>query len=126
MVAALAAAGLIATLAACAGNGAPEEYSTIDALKEAYVEAGGTCSDWEVGDAVGDWAQFGNCGSDGAVLSTYSSESDRDRTVSDLKSRKQSMSRAFVGPNWIIASNEEEAVGLNMNAMIVTLDGVDQ
>lgn len=118
-IAACLLAGMM--LSGCSAS-TPASFATVEALKDAYVSAGAPCEEWQQGDAVGAWAQFGNCG-DGATLSTYSSETDLNATLANLKVSEQMKARAFVGENWIIVTDEHEDIGLSMNATIVSLKG---
>lgn len=112
---------LLAATSGCAGSSEPATFNTVDELKDAYVAAGGECTDWEIGTATGKAAQFGNCDGDAATLSTYTSEAVRDEVLSELKENNQSRARSFVGPNWIITTNAPEEIGLKLNATIVNL-----
>lgn len=79
-----------------------EHYSSVQALKEAFVLAGGVCSGYSQTDNVTLAAQTGTCGK-GAVLTTYSSVSDRDGVVANMKQFSDLVGmNLLVGENWII------------------------
>jgi hypothetical protein len=76
-------------------------YATVVDLRDAFVEAGGDCPEWEPTNRVALAAESGEC-SGNTVLSTYASESSRDQVVSDLKSIALDGVNLLVGENWII------------------------
>lgn len=79
-----------------------EHYSSVQALKEAFVLAGGVCSGYSQTDNVTLAAQTGTCGK-GAVLTIYSSVSDRDGVVANMKQFSDLVGmNLLVGENWII------------------------
>ncbi|MDQ0076832.1 hypothetical protein [Arthrobacter oryzae] len=79
-----------------------EHYSSVQSLKEAFVLAGGVCSGYTQTDNVTLAAQSGTCGK-GAVLTIYSSVSDRDGVVANMKQFADIVGmNLLVGENWII------------------------
>ena len=79
-----------------------EHYSSVQSLMEAFVLAGGACSGYAQTDNVTLAAQSGTCGK-GAVLTIYSSVSDRDGVVANMKQFSDMVGmHLLVGENWII------------------------
>ncbi|WP_454697844.1 hypothetical protein [Arthrobacter humicola] len=79
-----------------------EHYSSVQSLKDAFVLAGGICSGYSQTDNVTLAAQSGTCGK-GAVLTIYSSVSDRDGVVANMKQFSDMVGmHLLVGENWII------------------------
>jgi hypothetical protein len=79
-----------------------EHYSSVQSLKEAFVLAGGICSGYSQTDNVTLAAQTGTCGK-GAVLTIYSSVSDRDGVVANMKQFSDLVGmNLLVGENWIV------------------------
>jgi hypothetical protein len=102
----------VALLAGCAGplTPAPEAppadggtFGSIDDLVAAYEAAGGDCSGWEQTNVIDLAAESGDC-DDNTVLSTYASESDRDKSAENVKSLSELIDGVtlLVGANWII------------------------
>lgn len=78
-------------------------YSTIEEFRDAAIEAGLECPSWAERTGSTYAAAAGDC-SDSAVLSIFSSESQRDEQVAVLKSItiKGEGQPLLVGPNWMI------------------------
>lgn len=88
------------------------------------MDAGGSCSTWSAGDAVGPWAQYGNCGTygapDEAVLSIYSNDSDLKSSVDAVKSKRTgTMKQMLVGPNWVIQAADVTKVADKLGGTVV-------
>ena len=103
----------------------PSPSATADALqsvREAYVAAGGQCSPISVRDtAVSD--QAGDC-SDGALLTTYSSESQRDSAIDaleELQVTNPSSHTIAVGPDWIVNGGAAESVAETMGGVTMQI-----
>lgn len=79
-----------------------EHYSSIASLKDAFVNAGGACATFEEDNNVTRAAESGTCGKN-AVISVYSSASDRDAVVDGMKEFADMVGmHVLVGENWII------------------------
>jgi hypothetical protein len=98
---------------------APTEYGTIEELRDAAVDAGLDCDDWEEGTADGNWAQYGTCGSD-TTLATYTSESQRDDDVDGAKERALG-GELLVGPNWTVRADDVADLQTELGGTVVTL-----
>ncbi|MGA6128854.1 MULTISPECIES: hypothetical protein [unclassified Microbacterium] len=111
------AALLIGTTAGCSAQSAqPQEteqqelgrISTIDELKDAFIDAGGVCN-WKQTDVVTDATASGEC-SDQTVLMLFANTDEKDELVSFLSEGTISEPTLLVGENWVINSPEAEAM----------------
>jgi hypothetical protein len=97
-----------------------EHYSSVVGLKSAFVEAGGDCSGFEQTNKVTHAAESGNCGT-GAVLSVYSSASDRDAVVNGMKQFADIIGmNVLVGENWIINDKKVAQYQSKLGGTLVT------
>ncbi|MCR3720617.1 hypothetical protein LY15_002604 [Prauserella flava] len=127
MKTALALAGsavaVLATVSACGG---PVE--DIDALRDAYVEAGGGCDDFELSDDTNRpsrWTATATC--DGStLLFLYSDAESRDADIASFKSvaedreSKLSNTHGITGEYWIITPSEDYDIAKTMDGKIVS------
>ncbi len=96
-------------------------YNTIDELRDAFVEAGGSCPSWEQTNEVVPALQSGNC-SLTTVLSLYGSTDAASSAALSLKNLLLSYElevHLLLGPNWIINSPEVELIHSEMGGMLV-------
>ena len=130
----LLAAGIVILLLSGCSSAAPSErdakstptpsqepadtYATVTDLRDAFVAAGGACPDWRQTDRVKLAAQSGDC-SDSTVLSIYSSETDRDQIVENLKSFGMGV-HLLVGENWIVNVEAPERYADALGGTVVT------
>ncbi len=94
---------MVVLLMAGCGEGvgaAGETYDSIDELREAYEQAGGSCDEWKQSDRVAAALESGDCDSR-TVLSTYASSSDASNAAEVLLASSLAAS-VLVGENWII------------------------
>lgn len=97
-----------------------EHYSSVGALKDAFVEVGGECSTYEENNVVTLAAESASCGED-TVLSIYSSSSDRDEVVDNLKGFADLVGvNVLVGENWIVNSNKVADLQPKLGGTLVT------
>lgn len=85
------------------GHSYPDTYRSVEELRDAFVEAGGDCPEWDQTNAVTASSESGTC-STTTVLSIYSSTSDRDVVVDNIRAMAEVIGGAnlLVGENWII------------------------
>lgn len=81
-------------------------YSTVLELKDAFVAAGGSCSEFDQTNAVKLAAESGKCGSE-VVLSTYLSSDDVSQVIQNVKELNDDLNFQdgavwLAGQNWII------------------------
>lgn len=119
-VAVLALVAVAAGLAGCAGEPDKTEaakvepvktYDKVADLKDAFVKAGGECTEWTESNKVKIAQQSGECGT-ATVLSVYLSRDAVERRIETTKSSifGDSGNDWLVGDNWII--NTTDAVKL--------------
>lgn len=120
VIASFGALCAVAALAACSSAG-EKSFDSVDDLKEAFVDAGAACDDWQVGAQDGEWTEFGNCGVTGATLSIYEGSDDRDVMVEQMQSGRSLHSQALVGSNWIITTDADTAIAEELGADVVEL-----
>lgn len=104
----------LCTVAALTGCDTTEPDNSVDSVRElrsAYIAGGGTCDRWQMQHEQGNWTEIGTCDVTGATLSTYASTDDRDRMIDQLKNGQSLHSKVFVGPNWIITTDDASAFG---------------
>lgn len=107
---------LIATsLSGCGGSDSDDEtFESVEALKDAYVKAGGSCDSWSQDDQIETALESGSCDDD-TRLSIYSThlralESVRitNSSVGDMIGY-ENLNDSLVGSNWVINSDENLA-----------------
>lgn len=113
----LAVAGL--ALTGCDGQ-PPATYDGAEALRDAYVKAGGTCDNWAQENKIGGAAQSGSCDSS-VVVSTYLTKDAVQQRVADTKDSwvGQLGGSWLVGENWIINPGK----GVDVEALRSKLGG---
>jgi hypothetical protein len=99
-------------------------FGTVDALKKAYVAAGGSCPDWKKTEQVKAAAESGSCSED-TLLAIYTSTSDRDQTVNNVKAIGALVGGAsqLVGKNWTINGPDASKVEKKMGGTLVVTKG---
>lgn len=117
-------ATLVATSLLVAGCGADEtggKYSDVEALRDAFVEAGGTCDEWKQTNRVLGAAQSGECGTD-TVLSTYLNQDAVQQRIADTKDSifGQMGDDWLTGENWIINGENIEKLQEKMGGQVVS------
>ncbi len=114
----LLAALTVAALTGCTGTVATSgsevtpdaRYGSVEALKDAAVEAGLTCPRYRETNRITEAAQSAECSAD-AVLATFTSERDKDRWLTGYRELADmlGLDPVLVGPNWMInATNAEQ------------------
>ncbi|WP_026820630.1 hypothetical protein [Arthrobacter castelli] len=109
----------VATIALLAGCGGPPEgggsFESVQELKQAFVDAGGQCDDWDEHNDGGLSAESGSCG-DEAALSIFENEENFEL----LKFTHAELGvGTFVGENWAINGSDLEAVAEKMGGTYV-------
>ncbi|MFC0678320.1 hypothetical protein ACFFGH_10760 [Lysobacter korlensis] len=95
----------------------PVEYGSVEELRDAYVDAGGSCDAWVQENRVTLAAESGDC-NDSTVLMTFISESNRDELVATQKEMGFEVS-LLVGPNWIVNADDIETVQETLGGTLV-------
>lgn len=117
---ALLAVALLVT--GCAQQPAyPETFRSVEELRDAFIEAGGICEEWEQSNKVKVAAESGTC--DGSnVLSIYSSETDRDSVVGNMQFSAEILGEVnlLVGKNWIINDPDVKELDPALEGTLVT------
>lgn len=95
-------------------------FGSVEELKEAFVEAGGSCADWDQTNQIGIAAESGTCG-DSVVLSTYTSTQAKDTAIATIKELGAIIggSNQLVGLNWIVNSPEAADVRARLGGTLV-------
>lgn len=107
-------------LSACGGEGEPTaasaekapaelgNVSSVVELRDALVDAGYDCAEWEQSNAVSLAAESGSC-DDSSVLTTFASAGDLQQQLDREKSNESLLVDAgidptpiLVGPNWMV------------------------
>lgn len=83
-------------------------YATVEALKDAFVEAGGACPEFVQSNRVTLAAESADCSKD-TVLSTYVSSGDISQLIQNVKKLNEQFKSSgdnswLVGENWVINS----------------------
>lgn len=119
-------------VAAVALSGCGTDITTLEELRDAYVEAGGTCDDLSTSDDIGRWTETGMC--DGSMLvfvydDVEAREADLQAMKSDAEERdsKLRFTHGLYGDTWIIAptgdSDEDYAIAREMDAKVASFPG---
>lgn len=105
---------------------AGEHYSSVAALKEAFVAAGGGCSTYAETNKVSLAAESAECGS-ATVLSIYSSVGDRDQVISGMKQFADVVGMTvLVGDNWIVNDKHVSGYQPKLGGTLVTREAKDK
>lgn len=97
----------------------PATYSSVEELRDAFVQAGGICPEWEQKNHVKLAAESGTC-SDSNVMSVYISEAQKDEAVNTLMSITESKTSLLVGENWIINDKQIDSIDREIGGVFVT------
>lgn len=99
----------------------PQEYGSVEDLRDAFIAAGGGCSFWEQNNYMSMAAGSAFCGEE-TVLSIYTSEENRDSAVATLVSDADLFGGVtlLVGPNWVVSSPDSSAVRAELGGTLVT------
>lgn len=122
IVAALAIALLAGCSSPVADDGDPDTFETVEALRAAYVEAGGNCPEWQQTDAIELAAQSGDCSGD-TVLSIYATTADRDEVVGYLTEAMADIGgpTLLVGKNWMINTPDPAATADALGGQVIAI-----
>jgi hypothetical protein len=85
-----------------------KRFESVVEMRDAYIEIGGSCSDWEQSNQIKLALESGGC-SDGNVMSIYSS-----RSVADEQNRAYKEFISDLMPSWI---EEDRPISLLVVAM---------
>lgn len=119
---------LLATLVAtsllftgCGPDKTGGSYDDVEALRDAFVKAGGSCDDWNLSNKVNGAAQSGECGTD-TVLSTYlTHDAVQDRIAETKESIFGEMGGEWLtGENWVINTDDVRGIQKKMGGTIVS------
>lgn len=109
-------------LAASCTESGPRTFSSVQDLRNAFVELGGSCPTWIQSNLVEAAEESGDCNSS-TVLSTYKdAESAREaaENLADLiRSIDLEPSIAY-GGNWVINSNQAPEIGPKLGGTVIT------
>lgn len=79
-------------------------YGTVAELKDAFVEAGGSCPEFNQTNRVKLAAESAECSSK-AVLSTYLSSSDISQLIQTNKELNEQLKSTVKGNSWLVGQN---------------------
>ncbi|MCS4593545.1 hypothetical protein KTJ89_11190 [Brevibacterium sediminis] len=110
-------------LAGCGPDPSGGSYNDVEALRDAFVKAGGECEEWKQTDKVLGAAQSGECGTN-TVLSTYlTHDAVQDRIASTKDSIFGAMGDDWLtGENWIINGGNIDELQKKMGGQIVSFE----
>lgn len=99
-------------------------YSTVTALKNAYVKAGGACPDFVQTNKVTLAAESAECSKD-TVISTYVSSSDISQLIQNVKKLNAELKSTggnswLVGENWVINSPKASGMQGKLGGKVVS------
>ncbi|MCB5273675.1 hypothetical protein BJG92_01199 [Arthrobacter sp. SO5] len=99
-------------------------YSTVVALKSAYVKAGGSCPEFSQTNKVTLAAESADCSKD-TVISTYVSSSDISQLIQNVKKLNAQVKSTggnswLVGENWVINSPTAAKVQEELGGKLVS------
>lgn len=107
----LAAAALVVlpfSLAGCGPDQSGGMFEDVDSLRDAFIEAGGNCNDWNQTNTVTGALQSGECGTT-AQLSVFKDGEGVQYQITQVKNseKAEGMGEWLTGENWIIAVDDE-------------------
>ena len=119
---------LLATLAAttilmtgCGPDESGGSYSDIEALRDAYMRAGGECENWEETNNVLGAAQSGDCGMHTVISIYLNHDAVQDRIAETKESIfAEATDDWLTGENWIINGNDPDRLREEMGGQIVS------
>lgn len=111
-------------------GGKNASYSSLADLKLAYLQSGGTCTDWFQSDAVDMAIASGQCADSSVILALYASREDIDanqQAAQELMSVLEDagldtadlLAPQLVGPNWVITSSNASLLQTNMGGEVI-------
>lgn len=105
---------------------APAEYSTIEDLRDAYVDAGGECPEFETHGPTDYSIEDARC-SPSAVIAIYGSHEDVQRETSMVKNSVGKLlgGKRLIGENWMINGPDLEKIQKKMGGEIITFTKED-
>lgn len=122
----LTAIGLVGVLllAGCAESkpspaAETKSYRTVEELKDEFIRAGGDCPEWAQTNQVKLAAESGTCGSSN-VLSTYTSEAEKDHALALFREIAQPGTTLLVGPTWIINDKSVKELSPSLGGTVVS------
>lgn len=121
LLATLAAATILMT--GCGPDESGGSYSDVEALRDAFIEAGHECDEWEQSNQVLGAAQSGECGTE-TVLSTYlTHDAVQDRIAETKESLGGLLGGEWLtGENWIINTDNARELQEAMGGQIVSFE----
>lgn len=110
----------------CGPDPSGGSYNDVEALRDAFVKAGGECEEWEQTDKVLGAAQSGECGMN-TVLSTYlTHDAVQDRIAETKDSIFGEMGDDWLtGENWIINGGDIDELQKKMGGQVVSFSDMD-
>lgn len=104
-------------LGGCGPDESGGNFKDVDALREAFTDAGGTCDDWNQTDTVTGALQSGECG-DTSQLSVFKDSSGVQYQITEVKKSDQAegMGDWLTGENWIIATDDSTESATDLQA----------
>jgi len=91
-----------------------QQYATVEALKDAAVQAGYDCPAWVQDDVIPFAAESGSCTDESAinpdVFMTFASQADMDETMTVFESKIRVSGALLTGDLWAINSDDVAAI----------------
>lgn len=96
------------SLVGCGPEQSGGKFEDVDSLREAFIDAGGNCDDWNQTDTVTGALQSGECGTT-AQLSVFKDGSGVQYQITEVKKseKAEGMGDWLTGENWIIAVDDQ-------------------
>ena len=126
---ALVAIGVLG--AGCAGpepyegpqyTGDPTRYESVEAIRDAYLEAGGTCEQWERVDPGGIAEEVGRC-SDAVVMARFRDAAQLENALEQADALAVP-TRRLVGENWMLNAPDAAERSEGMRGRIEEIGGI--
>ena len=102
---------VLASASACGGSsdgdGKPADgrFKSVEDLRSAFVDAGGSCDQWDQNDRIDAAEESGDC-DDSTVLSTYPDRASAQSAADDLMEATPILDEVLIGDNWIVNTDQ--------------------
>ncbi|WP_423058724.1 hypothetical protein [Brevibacterium linens] len=108
-------------LVGCGPEKSGGSYDDINALRDAFIKAGGDCEEWDESNQVLGAAQSGDCGTS-TVLSVYLTHDAVQQRIADTKDSIFGAAGGewLTGENWVINTDDVRSLQKKMGGQIVS------
>ena len=120
-VASLIIVGICSLLLAGCSTTSKATYSSVEELRAAFENAGGSCPNWTQDDAVTDARESGNCGAN-TVMMVFDSAEEANEKAGVLRQMLSAFDleiNLLVGENWVVNSPDAAVVEPSLGGKLI-------